>query len=329
MAPQAVAAGRWTERRRRAAELTERWPFAAEVLTFYGALLAVQERVWEAAQTELFDPSQTAVYVAERALPPVLAVTISSGPEKLARAAADMLSPGGDPPAGISSGGQTGRPHGGGLSASMGEDKVRGWLEGQELSAVDRYLMRAAAGPVLEALGPALTALATAQPRHAGAGLGAGLPGRDQRRCPRCGGLPQVSVFAASGEDLVAPRRYLECARCAWRWPYPRMTCPACGETQSQRLQIFAEEGTTQVEATGQVIRGTGGAAAGFPSGPAPRFPHVSVHACRTCSRYLLNVDLSRDARAVPVVDEMASIPLDLYAREQGFVKIVPNLAGL
>jgi hypothetical protein len=28
------------------------------------------------------------------------------------------------------------------------------------------------------------------------------------------------------------------------------------------------------------------------------------------------------------VVDEMAALPLDLYAREHGFTKIIPNLMG-
>ena len=292
MTAQALATDRWTERRHRAGELKERWPFAAEVLTFYDALLGVQERVCEAAQAELSDPSRTAAYVAVRALPLVREVTIARGPEKLARAAAEDV------------------------SASRWEDTARCWLAGGEVpSAVERYLVRAAAGPVLEALGTA-------------AGGACGGP-RDPRHCPQCGGLPQVSFFASRGEDLVAPRRYLECARCAWRWPYPRMTCPACGETATGRLPIFTEEGTTEVEATGSVVRGIRSASGGPPSGPAPRFPHVSIHACRTCSRYLLNVDLGRDARAVPVVDEVAAIPLDLYAREQDLTKIVPNLMGL
>ncbi len=291
MGPQAVVADRWTKRRHRAAELVERWPFAAEVLTFYGALLDVQAQVYEAARAELSDPSRTAEYVAERALPPVREVTGASGPEKLARAL------NGDVP------------------TARWAEKVRCWLAGEEMSAVDRYLARAAAGPVLEALGPA-------------AGLACAGP-RDERHCPQCGGLPQVSVFVSTGEDLVAPRRYLECARCAWRWSFPRMTCPACGETDTGRLPIFAEEGTTQVEATGHVVRGTGEASAGAPPGHQPRFPHISIHACRTCSRYLLNIDLGRDARAVPVVDEVAAIPLDLYAREQGMTKIVTNLMGL
>lgn len=287
---QAVVANQWTERRRRAAELKERWSFAVEVLTFYSALLEVQERVCQMTEAELSDPSRTVGYVVERALPLVREVTIASGPEKLARAAAEDALPG------------------------RWEEKLRTWLTGGELSAVERYLVRAATSPVLEALGPAIGDVCAGP--------------RDQRHCPRCGGLPQVSVFASSGEDLVAPRHYLECGRCSWRWSYPRMTCAACGEIDSRHLPIFAEEGTSHVEAAGTVIRGLGGTPGGPPGGLVPRFPHISIHACRTCSRYLLNIDLSRDARAVPLVDEMAATPLDLYAKEQGVSKIVPNLMG-
>jgi FdhE protein len=289
---QAVASDLWTERRRRAIELQERWPFAAEVLTFYRALLPVQGQIYEAARAELADPSQTAAYVAERALRLVRDVTISSGPETLVRAATEHGSP------------------------SRWEDMVRGWLVGGEASsAAERFLVRAATGPVLEALGTAAD--------HACGGP------RDARHCPQCGGLPQVSIFATTGEDLVAPRRYLECARCARRWSYPRMTCAACGEAEASRLPIFVEEGATLGEATGHIVRGAAPTPAGIPSGPPPRFPHVTIHACRTCTRYLLNIDLGRDGRAVPVVDEMAAIPLDLYAREQGLVKVMPNLMGL
>ncbi len=287
---QAVATTQWTERRRRAAELTERWPFAAEVLTFYSALLEVQERVCEMTEANLSDPSQTVAYVVARALPLVREVTIASGPEKLARAAEEDALPG------------------------QWEEKLSTWLRGGELPAVERYLVRAATTPVLEALGPAAGAVCAGP--------------RDQRHCPRCGGLPQVSVFAPSGEDLVAPRRYLECARCSWRWSYPRMTCAACGEIDSSHLPIFAEEGTAHVETVGTVVRGLRSVPGGSPSGLVPRFPHISIHACQTCSRYLLNIDLSQDARAVPLVDEMAATPLDLYAKEQGVSKIVPNLMG-
>lgn len=299
MGAPAVAAGQWAARRRRAEDLAGRWPFASEVLTFYGALLGAQERVYEAAQSlppaHWSDLSRLAAYVAERALPPVREVTVARGPETLARAVADA------PPG---ENGLTGR----------WEETVSRWLGNGDLSPVDRYLVRAAAGPVLEALGAAA------------AGVGAGP--RDERHCPRCGGLPQLSLFVPTDDSLVAPRRYLECSRCASRWAFPRMTCPACGETESRRLPIHAEEGATASEAAGRVVRGLEGAGRGAAPGPAARLPHVSIHACTTCSRYLLNVDLSREARAVPVVDEMAAIPLDLYAREQGVAKIAPNLMG-
>jgi formate dehydrogenase maturation protein FdhE len=53
------------------------------------------------------------------------------------------------------------------------------------------------------------------------------------------------------------------------------------------------------------------------------------VDACDTCGGYLLTVDLRRAPGAVPIVDELAAMPLDLYAREQGKHKLVPNLMGM
>lgn len=291
MASVGVAVDRWAERRRRAAELADRWPFAAEVLTFYRFLLDVQERIYEDAVVELPDPSEVAAYVADRAVPLVREVAAGQGPEALAQAVAEEAPP------------------------EVWGARVGRWLAGEDLPSAHRFVCRAAAGPVLEALGSRVEA--------GDMGPGGG------RRCPQCGGLPQLSLFAPSAEDLVAPRRFLECSRCAWRWPYPRMTCPSCGETDAQRLPIFAEEGAAELEATGNVVRGVGGAASARSRDSGAWFPHLSIHACRTCSLYLVNVDLSRDRRAVPVVDEMAAIPLDLYARDQGVTKIVPNLMGL
>ena len=56
--------------------------------------------------------------------------------------------------------------------------------------------------------------------------------------------------------------------------------------------------------------------------------PHLRIDACETCRGYLLGVDLRRDAAAVPVVDELAALPLDLYAKERGLSKVTPNLMG-
>jgi len=40
-------------------------------------------------------------------------------------------------------------------------------------------------------------------------------------------------------------------------------------------------------------------------------------------------VDGRKDPAAVPVVDELVALPLDLHMRELGFAKIVPNLMGI
>jgi len=59
-----------------------------------------------------------------------------------------------------------------------------------------------------------------------------------------------------------------------------------------------------------------------------PVFPHLRIEGCAACGRYLIDVDLGRDPAAVPEVDELAALPLDLYASEQGLSKITPNLMG-
>jgi FdhE protein len=79
------------------------------------------------------------------------------------------------------------------------------------------------------------------------------------------------------------------------------MTCAGCGERSGNQLPIYRE---------------------------GAQFPHVRIDACQTCHQYLLTLDLRQETAAVPVVDELACLPLDLYARERGFTKITPNLLG-
>ncbi len=290
MARAAVAAGLYADRRVRTQELRRRHTFARELLDFYGALLGVQEQAYEEAISARPSAGELAAYVAERVVPAVVDVSIAAGPEKLRDAMARHL--------------ETTNP----------VDEVATWIHGEDQPAVERYLARASLAPVLEALGSEVAASCVGV--------------HDPRHCPDCGGPPQLSYFALANEDLAAGGRFLVCARCQRSWGYARMTCPGCGEDSSSRLPIFSEEGTASGE-RGSVVRGLQGKL-GDVGGSQHRavFPHMRIEACDTCRRYLLSIDLAADPAAVPLVDELAALPLDLYARERGLSKITPNLMG-
>jgi formate dehydrogenase maturation protein FdhE len=123
----------------------------------------------------------------------------------------------------------------------------------------------------------------------------------DLRHCPNCGGLPQLSSFGVSDEALVTASRSLVCARCAESWAYPRMVCAGCGNDDTASLPIYSDH---------------------------ERFASLRLDACEVCKGYLVTVDRPKDREAVPVVDELVALPLDLYALERGFHKITPNLMG-
>jgi FdhE protein len=61
----------------------------------------------------------------------------------------------------------------------------------------------------------------------------------------------------------------------------------------------------------------------------SPEYEHVRVEACDTCRHYVKSVDLTRLGFAVPVVDDVASAALDVWARDQGYTKVELNLLGL
>jgi formate dehydrogenase maturation protein FdhE len=52
------------------------------------------------------------------------------------------------------------------------------------------------------------------------------------------------------------------------------------------------------------------------------------VEACDTCKVYVRTIDLTKDGNAVPVVDDLAAIPLTLWAHEHGYTRLHPNLLG-
>lgn len=116
--------------------------------------------------------------------------------------------------------------------------------------------------------------------------------------CPFCGEKPQVGVLRGEGDGA---KRSLVCSLCVSEWDFRRILCPGCGEENKDRLPVYTSEA----------------------------FPYVRLEACDSCHAYIKSVDLTKDGRAIPSVDEMAAIPLDLWAEECGYAKLETNLLGM
>ncbi len=116
--------------------------------------------------------------------------------------------------------------------------------------------------------------------------------------CPFCNARPAVAVLRGEGDGA---KRWLLCSLCATEWQYRRVICPGCGEENKDKLPIYI----------------------------ASEFDYVRVDACDSCRTYIKSVDLTKNGHAVPVVDELATVPLNIWAEERGYWKLEPNLLGM
>ena len=104
--------------------------------------------------------------------------------------------------------------------------------------------------------------------------------------CALCGGEPDFAVITPAAE------RHLICGRCGLRWKFEPLTCPYCRNADRSRITSFAT-----------------------PDGK------YRVYACDVCRRYLKAYDGRRATRPVmPMVDAVATLPLDAAAIQRGYV---------
>jgi hypothetical protein len=103
--------------------------------------------------------------------------------------------------------------------------------------------------------------------------------------CALCGGQPDFSVITPSAE------RHLICGRCELRWKWESLACPYCRNSDRAKITSFAT-----------------------PDG------QYRVYACDVCRRYLKAYDGRRASRPVmPIVDAVATLPLDAAAIQRGY----------
>ena len=100
-----------------------------------------------------------------------------------------------------------------------------------------------------------------------------------------------VGVLRPEGDG---GKRSLICSFCRTEWDYLRIACPSCDERREQKLIVYT----------------------------APKFESVRIEACDTCKAYIKTVDLTKNGLAVPEVDDIAALPLGLWADEQGYRKL-------
>ena len=117
------------------------------------------------------------------------------------------------------------------------------------------------------------------------------------RLCPLCTSRPLSGVLRVEGDS---GKRFLLCSFCSQEWEFRRIHCPTCGEQAEAKLPVYVAE----------------------------QLPHIRVEACDTCKFYLTTVDLTKDGHAIPLVDDLAAIPLSLWAHEHGYSRLQPNLLG-
>ena len=110
--------------------------------------------------------------------------------------------------------------------------------------------------------------------------------------CPICGSLPQLSLLR---EEVG--KRYLLCSFCSHEWRIERLVCPFCHSREPRSLHYLSGEGEEGYRAD----------------------------LCENCHAYLKTIDTRKIETVDPLLEDIASLHLDLAASAKGFHRPVPN----
>ncbi len=291
----------WEHRKTRAAKLRRQQPHAEQLLTFYLHLLELQEPVYRRALTSDWLSRVRAPSDSEYPLLRLERLPVKQMVSSFQRFLRDVSAPATDVLAKIA---RTLQSAGTSTQAELLESFVsRNGLErlaaSLECEPVQlEFFPRAFLQPIAEAIAERNARMGTLSPRVEET---AGVTARDApgRACPLCGWPPQVAVIR--DEPEVKGHRLLVCSLCATSWSFPRSMCPSCGETRAEQLIYYVSDSMS----------------------------HVRVEECRTCRAYLKSVDLREQGTAAPLVDDLASVELDLWSDDQDLWKIQRNVLSL
>jgi FdhE protein len=110
--------------------------------------------------------------------------------------------------------------------------------------------------------------------------------------CPMCGSLPSLSLL--KGEE---GKRYLICSYCDYQWRTDRLVCPFCNNKDQQFLQYFCGE----------------------------REEAYRIDLCDKCHQYIKTIDLRTIGETDPLLEDLATLHLDILASQKGYKRPIPN----
>jgi FdhE protein len=114
--------------------------------------------------------------------------------------------------------------------------------------------------------------------------------------CPVCGGEPLMGRL-----EEESGKRYLQCYLCRTNWEFARLECPFCDNNDQKKLHYFFDEDNK----------------------------HRRVELCDQCKSYLKVIDTREVGDRISlVVENLATLPLDIVAKREGFTRDTNRLFG-
>ena len=115
--------------------------------------------------------------------------------------------------------------------------------------------------------------------------------------CPVCGGEPLMGRL-----EEETGKRHLQCYLCRTNWEFARLECPFCDNNDQKKLHYFFDEDNQ----------------------------HQRVDFCDECKNYLKVIDTRKAGTNISVIAEnLATLPLDIVAKREGFTRDTNKLFGL
>jgi FdhE protein len=110
--------------------------------------------------------------------------------------------------------------------------------------------------------------------------------------CPVCGSLPCLSLLM---EEVG--KRYLLCSFCGYQWRIDRIFCPFCNNKDQETLRYLLAEGEEAYR----------------------------IDLCEKCHQYIKTIDCRKLEESDIVLEDLATIHLDILATQKGYQRPVPN----